>query len=122
MELGPHRESQGNLAYRVGDGYVHDGRAADEYTYNSLRFSRAGSDTSDSRAAEPDSASTLAGAADAFTSDTASATCTPIRSGRYTDDSCCPWTCDFPSASPSDRSSGSSPGSARSTRPPWWPS
>lgn len=32
------RESQGNLAYRVREGYRHDGVAADEYTYNGLRF------------------------------------------------------------------------------------
>lgn len=31
-------EADGNLAFREREGYVHDGRAANEYTYNGLRF------------------------------------------------------------------------------------
>lgn len=31
-------EQDGNLAFREREGYVHDGRASNEYTYNGLRF------------------------------------------------------------------------------------
>lgn len=31
-------ERDGNLAFREREGYVHDGRASNEYTYNGLRF------------------------------------------------------------------------------------
>lgn len=31
-------KQQGNLAFREREGYVHDGTASDEYTYNGLRF------------------------------------------------------------------------------------
>jgi predicted alpha/beta superfamily hydrolase len=31
-------ERSGNIAYRVKEGYSHDGRAAMEYTYNGLRW------------------------------------------------------------------------------------
>jgi hypothetical protein len=31
-------ERDGNFAYRVKDGYAHDGRASTEYTYNGLRW------------------------------------------------------------------------------------
>lgn len=31
-------EQSGNFAYRVKEGYAHDGRAASEYTYNGLRW------------------------------------------------------------------------------------
>lgn len=48
-------EATGNLAYRVRDGYRHDGYAADEYTYNGLLFFWAGGDqTSASGEAETD--------------------------------------------------------------------
>lgn len=36
------RESEGNLAYRVRDGNIHDMTAANEYTYNGLLFFWAG--------------------------------------------------------------------------------
>lgn len=32
------RESEGNLSFREREGYAHDGRAANEYMYNALRF------------------------------------------------------------------------------------
>lgn len=31
-------ETEGNLAFREREGYVHDGTASEEYTYNGLRF------------------------------------------------------------------------------------
>ena len=31
-------EAEGNLSFREREGYAHDGRAANEYMYNALRF------------------------------------------------------------------------------------
>ena len=31
-------EQDGNLSFREREGYAHDGRAANEYAYNALRF------------------------------------------------------------------------------------
>lgn len=60
------RESEGNLAYRVQEGYRHDGVAADEYTYNGLRFFWADEGPTTPPAAAPETAAGSASATDAF--------------------------------------------------------
>lgn len=60
------RESRGNLAYRVREGYRHDGLAADEYTYNGLRFFWAAGSGPASAGPGADTAVGASGASDAF--------------------------------------------------------
>lgn len=51
-------ESDGNLSFREREGYSHDGKACDEYTYNGLRFFWNGDETADDTATATNSGKT----------------------------------------------------------------
>lgn len=51
-------ESDGNLSFRAREGYSHDGKACDEYTYNGLRFFWNGNETAIDPATDTNSGKT----------------------------------------------------------------